>query len=95
MDKLSRFELKVLRYLDDMVKHTTFKEKTMKELTTHMGLSQEEAIDIYRLWYYNQKEGVDYSELKIDRGDTPLIKFVTKMSLLIKPEREKLSGRYD
>ena len=96
MDKLSRFELKVLRYLDDMVKHTTFKEKTMKELTTHMGLSQEEAIDIYRLWYYNQKEGVDYSELKIDRGDTPLIKFVTKMSLLIKPERESyLDDMYD
>ncbi len=96
MDKLSRFELKVLRYLDDMVKHTTFKEKTMKELTTHMGLSQEEAIDIYRLWYYNQKEGVDYSELKIDRGETPLIKFVTKMSLLIKPDREKyLDNMFD
>lgn len=89
MDKLSRFELKVLRYLDDMVKHTTFKDNAMKELETYMGLSQEEAIDIYRLWYYNQKEGVDYSELKIDRGDTPLIKFATKMSLLIKPEREK------
>jgi hypothetical protein len=88
MDKLSRFELKVLRYLDDMVKYTTSKDKAMKELEIHMGLSQEEAIDIYRLWYYNQKEGVDYEELKIDRGDTPLIKFVTKMSLLIKPERE-------
>ena len=96
MDKLSRFELKVLRYLDDMVKHTTFKEKTMKELTTHMGLSQEEAIDIYRLWYYNQKEGVDYSELKIDRGETPLIKFVTKMSILRKPDREKyLDNMFD
>jgi hypothetical protein len=89
MDKLSRFELKVLRYLDDMVKHTTFKESAIKELTTYMGLSQEEAIDIYRLWYYNQKEGVDYSELKINRGETPLIKFVTKMSLLRKPDREK------
>ena len=96
MDKLSRFELKVLRYLDDMVKHTTLKDKVMKELVTHMGLTQEEAIDIYRLWYYNQKEGVDYAELKIDRGETPLIKFIMKMSVLIKPERESyLDDMYD
>ena len=85
MGKLSKFELSVLRYLDDMVKHPALKDRTMKELETHMGLSQEESIDIYRLWYYNQKEGVDYAEMEIDRADTPLIKFTHKMSLLIKP----------
>ena len=89
MGKLSKFELSVLRYLDDMVKHPSLKDRTMKELETHMGLSQEESIDIYRLWYYNQKEGVDYAEMEIDRGDTPLIKFTNKMGILIKPEREK------
>ena len=89
MGKLSKFELSVLRYLDDMVKHPALKDRTMKELETHMGLSQEESIDIYRLWYYNQKEGVDYAEMEIDRGDTPLIKFTNKMGILIKPEREK------
>jgi hypothetical protein len=95
MGKLSKFELNVLRYLDDMVKDTSLKGRTMKELETHMGLSQEESIDIYRLWYYNQKDGVDYSEMEIDRADTPLIKFTHKMSLLIKPERVEYLDNID
>ena len=95
MGKLSKFELSVLRYLDDMVKDTSLKGRTMKELETHMGLSQEESIDIYRLWYYNQKDGVDYSEIEIDRADTPLIKFTHKMSLLIKPERVEYLDNID
>jgi len=95
MGKLSKFELNVLRYLDDMVKDTSLKGRTMKELETHMGLSQEESIDIYRLWYYNQKDGVDYSEIEIDRADTPLIKFTHKMSLLIKPERVEYLDNID
>ena len=95
MSNLSKFELNVLRYLDDMVKDTSLKGRTMEELETHMGLTKEESIDIYRLWYYNQKDGVDYLEMDIDRADTPLIKFTHKMSLLIKPERVEYLDNID
>ena len=95
MSNLSKFELNVLRYLDDMVKDTSLKGRTREELETHMGLTKEESIDIYRLWYYNQKDGVDYLEMDIDRADTPLIKFTHKMSLLIKPERVEYLDNID
>ena len=36
MSNLSKFELNVLRYLDDMVKDTLLKGRTMEELETHM-----------------------------------------------------------
>ena len=94
MGKLNRFELSALKYLDDLVKNVGDRIMAMKELTTHMGLTQEEAINIYRLWYFNQKEGVNYSD--IDVVENPLIKFVFKMSNLIKSDREKyLNEMYD
>ena len=82
MGKLNRFELSALKYLDDLVKNVGDRIIAMKELTIHMGLTQEEAINIYRLWYFNQKEGVDYSDINV--VENPLIEFVFKMSILSK-----------
>ena len=87
MGKLSRFEISTLKYLDDLVKNVGDKIGAMKELTTHMGLTQEEAINIYRVWYFNQKEDIDYSN--IDLIENPLIKFVFKMSTLSPSSRAR------
>ena len=101
MDKLNKFEINVLELLDVEVGNRLSdskelrKDKAMKILSS-LRISDSESIDLYRLWYFNQKvEGVEYSEMDIDRADTPLIKFTTKMSVLIKPERVEYFDNID
>jgi hypothetical protein len=95
MDKLNKFEINVLELLDVEVGNRLRKDKAMKILSS-LRIPDSESIDLYRLWYFNQKvEGVEYSEMVIDRADTPLIKFTTKMSVLIKPERVEYLDNID
>lgn len=95
MDKLNKFEINVLELLDVEVGNRLRKDKAMKILSS-LRIPDSESIDLYRLWYFNQKvEGVEYSEMEIDRADTPLIKFTTKMSVLIKPERVEYLDNID
>ena len=95
MGKLNKFEINVLELLDVEVGNRLRKDKAMKILSS-LRIPDSESIDLYRLWYFNQKvEGVEYSEMDIDRADTPLIKFTTKMSVLIKPERVEYLDNID
>ena len=99
MDKLNKFEINVLELLDVEVGNRlwvdSYKDKAMKILSS-LRISDSEAIDLYRLWYFNPKvEGVEYSEMDIDRAVTPLLKFTTKMSVLIKPERVEYLDNID
>ena len=56
MDKLTKFEIKILSYLDKKIDNTSNKDQVFKLLKDEFGLDRSEVLDLYRLWYYNNNE---------------------------------------
>ena len=80
MDKLTKFEIKILSYLDKKIDNTSNKDQVFKLLKDEFGLDRSEVLDLYRLWYYNKGIG-DYDTMEVDR-EGPLINFLNNISLL-------------
>jgi hypothetical protein len=80
MDKLTKFEVKILSYLDKKIDNTSNKDQVFKLLKDEFGLDRSEVLDLYRLWYYNKGIG-DYDTMEVDR-EGPLINFLNNISLL-------------
>jgi len=80
MDKLTKFEVKILSYLDKKIDDTSNKDQVFKILKDEFGLDKSEVLDLYRLWYYNKGIG-DYDTMEVDR-EGPLLNFLNNISLL-------------
>lgn len=80
MDKLTKFEVKILSYLDKKIDNTSNRDQVFKLLKDEFGLDRSEVLDLYRLWYYNKGIG-DYDTMEVDR-EGPLINFLNNISLL-------------
>jgi len=102
MDKLTKFEVKILTYLDKKLGGRVDKGEVFKILKDEFGLDKSEVLDLYRLWYYNKGTG-DYESIEVDR-EGPLLNFINNISLLsgrdisdyidtlYDEDREKLDG---
>ena len=77
MDKLTKFEIKILSYLDKKIGSTSNRDEVFKILKDEFGLDRTEVLDLYRLWYYNKGAG-DYESIEVDR-EGPLINFLNNL----------------
>ena len=93
MDKLTKFEVKILSYLDKKIGDITNKDQVFKILRDEFGLDKTEVLDLYRLWYYNKGAG-DYETIEVDR-EGPLLNFINNLTLLNTPVSEYIDELYD
>ena len=93
MDKLTKFEVKILSYLDKKIGNVTNKDQVFKILKDEFGLDKTEVLDLYRLWYYNKGAG-DYETIEVDR-EGPLLNFLNNLTLLNTPVSEYIDELYD
>ena len=93
MDKLTKFEIKILSYLDKKVDNTSNKDQVFKILKDEFGLDRTEVLDLYRLWYYNKGAG-DYETIEVDR-EGPLLNFLYNLTLLNSPVSGYIDELYD
>ena len=93
MDKLTKFEVKILSYLDKKIGNVTNKDQVFKILKDEFGLDKTEVLDLYRLWYYNKGAG-DYDTIEVDR-EGPLLNFLNNLTLLNTPVSEYIDELYD
>ena len=93
MDKLTKFEIKILSYLDKKVDNTSNKDQVFKILKDEFGLDRTEVLDLYRLWYYNKGAG-DYETIEVDR-EGPLLNFLNNLTLLNSPVSGYIDELYD
>jgi hypothetical protein len=93
MDKLTKFEVKILSYLDKKIDNTSNKDQVFKILKDEFGLDKSEVLDLYRLWYYNKGTG-DYDTIEVDR-EGPLLNFLNNISLLNSNVNEYIDELYD
>ena len=93
MDKLTKFEVKILSYLDKKIGNVTNKDQVFKILKDEFGLDKTEGLDLYRLWYYNKGAG-DYDTIEVDR-EGPLLNFLNNLTLLNTPVSEYIDELYD
>lgn len=77
MDKLTKFEIKILSYLDKKIGSASNRDEVFKILKDEFGLDRTEVVDLYRLWYYNKGAG-DYESIEVDR-EGPLINFLNNL----------------
>lgn len=93
MDKLTKFEVKILSYLDKKIGDTTNRDQVFKILKDEFGLDKTEVLDLYRLWYYNKGAG-DYESIDVDR-EGPLLNFLNNLSLLNSNVNQYIDELYD
>lgn len=93
MDKLTKFEVKILSYLDKKIGDTANRDQVFKILKDEFGLDKTEVLDLYRLWYYNKGAG-DYESIDVDR-EGPLLNFLNNLSLLNSNVNEYIDELYD
>jgi hypothetical protein len=93
MDKLTKFEVKILSYLDKKIGDITNKDQVFKILRDEFGLDKTEVLDLYRLWYYNKGAG-DYETIEVDREGS-LLNFINNLTLLNTPVSEYIDELYD
>ena len=78
MRKLSRAEIRFLKYLDEHLDDVFDKSEALKVLRDDLGLDSKEATHLYSVWYFT-KGDTDYSEVEYD-DDNSLVSFIRKMS---------------
>lgn len=93
MDKLTKFEVKILSYLDKKIGDTANRDQVFKILKDEFGLDKTEVLDLYRLWYYNKGAG-DYESIDVDR-EGQLLNFLNNLSLLNSNVNEYIDELYD